>query len=59
MAKLHSNKLERKLANSNGQVVELVNLVCQMKEENTFLSYEANTYRQALQDISSVVKARA
>ena len=61
---LRNNKLERKLANSDGQVVELANLVRQVKEENALLSSrlretqdEANTYRQALQGVSSVVRA--
>lgn len=52
---LRSNRLERKLANSEGQVVELANLIRQVKDENAFLStqlrearHEVDTYRHAL-----------
>ncbi|KAI0663618.1 hypothetical protein C8Q70DRAFT_370111 [Cubamyces menziesii] len=54
---LRSNRLERKLANSEGQVIELANLIRQVKDENAFLSSqlceardEADTYRHALRD---------
>ncbi|KAI0374148.1 hypothetical protein BV20DRAFT_1111162 [Pilatotrama ljubarskyi] len=54
---LRANRLERKLANSEGQVVELANLIRQVKDENAFLSAqlgetrsEVETYRQALRD---------
>ena len=56
---LRNNKLERKLANSDGQVVELANLIRQVKEENAFLASqlretqdEATTYRRTLRDVS-------
>ncbi|OJT10266.1 hypothetical protein TRAPUB_13220 [Trametes pubescens] len=52
---LRSNRLERKLANSEGQVVELANLIRQVKDENAFLSaqlrearVEVDAYRHAL-----------
>ncbi|KAI0355587.1 hypothetical protein OH77DRAFT_1479263 [Trametes cingulata] len=54
---LRANRLERKLANSEGQVVELANLIRQVKDENGFLSAqlgetraEVETYRQALRE---------
>ncbi|KAI0820002.1 hypothetical protein BC628DRAFT_1399853 [Trametes gibbosa] len=54
---LRSNRLERKLANSEGQVVELANLIRQVKEENAFLSaqlhearVDANTYAETRTD---------
>ncbi len=58
---LRNNKLERKLANSDGQVVELANLIRQVKEENMFLTSllretqdEATTYHRALRDVTSL-----
>lgn len=52
-------RVERKLANSEGQVVELANLVRHVKEQNTFLSEQlrdaqdaAAFYSQALKDAS-------
>ncbi|PIL35838.1 hypothetical protein GSI_01498 [Ganoderma sinense ZZ0214-1] len=63
---LRNNKLERKLANSDGQVVELANLIRQVKEENVFLvsqlretQDEATAYRHALRDVSSVAMTPA
>ncbi|KAI1795710.1 hypothetical protein LXA43DRAFT_970577 [Ganoderma leucocontextum] len=63
---LRNNKLERKLANSDGQVVELANLIRQVKEENAFLTSqlretqnEATAYRQTLQDVSSFATVAA
>ncbi|KAL7281761.1 hypothetical protein ACG7TL_005080 [Trametes sanguinea] len=57
---LRSNRLERKLANSEGQVVELANLIRQVKEENILLTNqlveaqsEAETYRHAVRDMAS------
>ncbi|KAH9892473.1 hypothetical protein C8Q73DRAFT_666345 [Cubamyces lactineus] len=54
---LRSNRLERKLANSEGQVVELASLIRQVRDENSFLSsqlcearHEADTCRHALRD---------
>ncbi|KAF9461301.1 hypothetical protein BDZ94DRAFT_1168036 [Collybia nuda] len=44
-------RLERKLANSEGQVVELVNLVRQLREDNTFLTHQL---REAEAEIHSV-----
>lgn len=56
---LRNNRLERKLANSEAQVVELANLIRQVKEENAYLTTqaqdaqeEAHTYREALRDES-------
>ncbi|KAI0675174.1 hypothetical protein C8Q78DRAFT_1075491 [Trametes maxima] len=55
---LRGNRLERKLANSEGQVVELANLIRQVKDENAFLSVELSesrseveTCRRALRDV--------
>ncbi|KAI9060302.1 hypothetical protein FKP32DRAFT_1656684 [Trametes sanguinea] len=57
---LRGNRLERKLANSEGQVVELANLIRQVKEENAFLASqlveaqsEVEAYRHTLHDIPS------
>ena len=57
---LRNNKLERKLANSEGQVVELANLIRQVKEENSFLASqlretqdEVAIYRRSLQEAHS------
>ncbi|KAI0329702.1 hypothetical protein GY45DRAFT_844771 [Cubamyces sp. BRFM 1775] len=54
---LRSKRLERKLANSEGQVIELANLIRQVKDENAFLSSElceardeADTCRLVLRD---------
>ena len=54
---LRNTRLERKLANSDGQVVELANLIRQMKEEKAFLTTqlretqeEADSVRLALHD---------
>ncbi|KAI0958971.1 hypothetical protein AcV7_004638 [Taiwanofungus camphoratus] len=57
--KIRVLRLERKLANTEGQVVELANLVRHTKDENMFLSTrlkevdaEALFYSQALKDIA-------
>ncbi|TBU40087.1 hypothetical protein BD309DRAFT_927826 [Dichomitus squalens] len=61
LLELRNNKLERKLANSDGQVIELANLIRQVKEENSFLTSqlqethdELTTYRRALRDAYSM-----
>ncbi|KAH9847165.1 hypothetical protein C2E23DRAFT_742411 [Lenzites betulinus] len=58
--RLRSNRLERKLANSEGQVVELANLIRQVKEDNAFLSaqlhearVDATTYREIYADVAA------
>ncbi|KAI0769742.1 hypothetical protein BD413DRAFT_556547 [Trametes elegans] len=58
---LRHNRLERKCANSEGQVIELANLIRQVKDENAFLSTElreargeADSYRRALRDALGV-----
>ncbi|KAM5540255.1 hypothetical protein V8D89_006074 [Ganoderma adspersum] len=63
---LRNNKLERKLANSDGQVIELANLIRQVKEENAFLASqlretqdEATTYHRTLRDVSNVATTAA
>ncbi|KAI8972254.1 hypothetical protein BD414DRAFT_426125 [Trametes punicea] len=55
---LRSHRLARKLVNSEGQVVELANLIRQVKEENAFLSNqleearsEVDGCRHALRDV--------
>ncbi|KAH9839316.1 uncharacterized protein C8Q71DRAFT_748934 [Rhodofomes roseus] len=46
--KLRVHRLERKLANSEGQVVELANLIRQTKDENSFL---ATQLREAQKEV--------
>ncbi|KAI0692009.1 hypothetical protein C8T65DRAFT_670123 [Cerioporus squamosus] len=57
---LRNNRLERKLATSEAQVLELASLIRQVKEENSFLNTElreareeSDYYRSALHDTSS------
>lgn len=59
---IHALRLERKLANTEGQVVELVNLIRHTKEQNAFLSVqwqdardEIAFYARALRDTTADV----
>lgn len=52
--RLRVHRLERKLANSEGQVVELANLIRQTKDENLFLSTQL---REAQDEVSHYVEA--
>lgn len=46
--KMRSFRLERKLANSEGQVIELANLIRQTKEQNAFLSAQLRDAEDAV-----------
>ncbi|KAI0645573.1 hypothetical protein C8Q79DRAFT_965200 [Trametes meyenii] len=46
---LRGDRLERKLANSEGQVIELANLIRQVKDENAFLSVELSESRSEVE----------
>ncbi|KAI0744174.1 hypothetical protein C8Q80DRAFT_1185421 [Daedaleopsis nitida] len=61
---LRNNRLERKLANSDAQVVELASLIRQTKEECAFLATqvrdaqeEADTYRSSLYETSRAAQS--